>query len=201
MITCKHAYLIMAHGSFEQLIQLLTLLDDERNDIYLHVDIKAVATNLCQIQKHLRQSELYFIKRRNVTWGGDSQIKLELDMIEEAVSRRDYDYLHLLSGVDFPIKSNEYIFTFFEQHKGMEFVMIDSVNDNATAISRCNKHFFFQNIIGRKKACFWIAIQNFVLKIENAIHYSRKSKKFQENLHKGPNWFSITGGFAKYVIS
>ncbi len=201
MSFCKHAYLIMAHGSIEQLIQLMTLLDDERNDVYLHIDIKAGTIDLFEIQRYLKQSGLYFIKRRNVTWGGDSQIKLELDMIEEAVSKQNYDYLHLLSGVDFPIKSKEYIFTFFEQHKGLEFVMIDHENDNATAISRCNRHFFFQNIIGRKTSGFAVYIQKFVLKIENTVHYSRKSKKLLTNLRKGPNWFSITGDFAKYVIS
>ena len=37
----KHAYLIMCHNNFEQLKLLLKLLDDERNDIYVHIDKKA----------------------------------------------------------------------------------------------------------------------------------------------------------------
>ena len=37
----RHAYLIMAHNQWELLAQLLATLDDERNDIYLHVDKKA----------------------------------------------------------------------------------------------------------------------------------------------------------------
>ena len=37
----KHAYLIMCHTNFDQLMRLLELLDDERNDIYLHIDKKA----------------------------------------------------------------------------------------------------------------------------------------------------------------
>jgi len=37
----KHAYMIIAHTNFEQLQTLLDLLDDERNDIYLHIDKKA----------------------------------------------------------------------------------------------------------------------------------------------------------------
>ena len=42
----KHAYLIIAHDKFEQLKRLLLLLDDERNDIYLHIDSKA--KDFCQ---------------------------------------------------------------------------------------------------------------------------------------------------------
>lgn len=36
----KHAYLIMAHNNFYILEKLLRLLDDSRNDIYVHIDKK-----------------------------------------------------------------------------------------------------------------------------------------------------------------
>lgn len=38
----KHAYLIIAHNEPDVLKTLLFMLDDERNDIYLHVDVRAV---------------------------------------------------------------------------------------------------------------------------------------------------------------
>lgn len=37
----KHAYLIMAHAEPELLTVLLSMLDDSRNDIFLHVDKKS----------------------------------------------------------------------------------------------------------------------------------------------------------------
>lgn len=40
----KHAYCIMAHGGWEQLQMLVNALDDERNDIYLHIDKKALSS-------------------------------------------------------------------------------------------------------------------------------------------------------------
>ena len=36
----RHAYLIMTHGNFEILKLQLEMLDDSRNDIYIHVDKK-----------------------------------------------------------------------------------------------------------------------------------------------------------------
>ena len=39
----KHAYLIIAHNDFEILKKLVSLLDNEHNDIYIHFDAK-VAT-------------------------------------------------------------------------------------------------------------------------------------------------------------
>ena len=37
----KHAYLILAHMHLRQLRTLVSLLDDPRNDIYIHIDRKA----------------------------------------------------------------------------------------------------------------------------------------------------------------
>lgn len=37
----RHAYCIIAHNQPRLLWRLLSLLDDERNDIYLHIDKKA----------------------------------------------------------------------------------------------------------------------------------------------------------------
>ena len=40
-MTMKHAFLIMAHGRLPLLRVLLSMLDDERNDIFLHIDRKS----------------------------------------------------------------------------------------------------------------------------------------------------------------
>ena len=37
----KHAFLIIAHNEYPVLEVLLSMLDDERNDIYLHIDKRA----------------------------------------------------------------------------------------------------------------------------------------------------------------
>lgn len=201
MENIKHAYLIMAHNSWGQLEQLLSLLDDKRNDIFLHIDIKAKDVDISRFQRTIQHSNLFFVKRRNVIWGGDSQVQLEMDMIENAVNKFHYSYLHLLSGVDFPIKSSHYIFRFFEENQGKEFVMVDRKNDNKAAIERVNYHYLFQNRIGRNQKGWRNMIQKAIVKLEHLLNYSRKNKEIQSKLHKGPNWFSITGAFAEYLVS
>ena len=37
----KHAYLILAHSQFKQLAFLVSLLDHQNNDIFIHVDKKS----------------------------------------------------------------------------------------------------------------------------------------------------------------
>ena len=36
----KHAYMIIAHNDFDLLETLVRLLDDPRNDLYIHIDAK-----------------------------------------------------------------------------------------------------------------------------------------------------------------
>ena len=49
----RHAYLIMAHNHFDFLKELLGCLDDNRNDIYLHIDKKAGSFDPNQFTKVL----------------------------------------------------------------------------------------------------------------------------------------------------
>ena len=99
----KFAYLIMAHNNKYILYKLLKLLDDSRNDIYLHIDIKASEFNEDEIQKQCRFANVIFVDRTNVAWGGYSQINCELLLLKNSIKRK-YDYYHILSGVDLPFK-------------------------------------------------------------------------------------------------
>lgn len=99
----KHAYLIIAHNEYEILKKLIKVLDDERNDIYIHIDKKSKSFKKLKTELVSCYSNIFFTKRINVTWGGDSQIKCELLLLEEAF-KIGYEYYHLISGVDFPNK-------------------------------------------------------------------------------------------------
>lgn len=36
-MTNRHAYLIVAHNNPDQLLKLISLIDDDRNDIYIYI--------------------------------------------------------------------------------------------------------------------------------------------------------------------
>lgn len=117
----KHAYLIIAHTEFKLLENLISILDYPYNDIFVHIDKKVEYT----IQYKPHHSKLIVVSdenRCNVVWGEDSQIHCELVLYRLAYETEKYDYFHLLSGIDMPLKSQEFIHNFFEQHKGTEFI-------------------------------------------------------------------------------
>lgn len=147
----KHAYLILCHTNFEQLYLLLDLLDDERNDIYLHIDKKSKGYSKEELYKRLKKSNMYLVKPIKVTWGGYSQILAELILLQEA-TQNNYHYYHLLSGMDLPLKSQDEIHRFFQQRQGVSFVSLERdaiYNKTKSFMDRINYFFFLQNLIGR----------------------------------------------------
>lgn len=118
----KHAYLIMAHNNFEQLKILIGLLDDYRNDIYIHVDKKVKGFEKGLIQTKCAQ--LTYVNPICVTWGGHSQIKCEMLLLKSSVPKH-YKYYHILSGVDLPIKTQDEIHDYFDMNYGKNFIGFD----------------------------------------------------------------------------
>ena len=118
----RHAYLILAHKNFTQLRKLVELLDDSRNDIFIHVDAKAKFDKE-EWKGSCRHSSLSFIEPRiHVNWGGVSIMRVELALLKAATEAGHYDYYHLLSGMDLPIKDQDTIHAFFDAHEGTEFM-------------------------------------------------------------------------------
>ena len=110
----KHAYLILAHSQFEQLAFLVSLLDHQNNDIFIHVDKKS---NFNDSQKNLIESSanlsnVYFTERVSVSWGGYSQIEAEMLLFKAASKRDSYYFYPLLSGVDLALSSQKRIHNF-----------------------------------------------------------------------------------------
>lgn len=104
----KHAYLVIAHNDWALLNKLLEILDDKRNSIFIHIDKKADFP----VKKIYvpQQAECRYLKRQKVTWGGWSMIRMELELLRTATAAGSFDYLHLLSGQDLPLKTADEIF-------------------------------------------------------------------------------------------
>lgn len=120
----KHAYLIVAHDKFDQLKFLLSLLDDERNDLFVHIDKKSHISKeqLTEIAQMTQHSQTYLVPRMAVYWGDYSQIENELHLFDYAAQKGPYAMYHLLSGVDLPLRSNQAIHQFFEDKLDKIFI-------------------------------------------------------------------------------
>ena len=190
----KHAYLIIAHKCDYTFKVLLELLDDFRNDIYIHMDKKNHFFDETDVK--LKKSKVYFLKRKSVTWGGYSQVDTELRLLKLALKNGSYKYLHLLSGEDLPIKSQDTIHEYFDKVSGKEFIHFD--NPIFKDYYRVNRYYWFQEIIGRNNTNGFVAkINEICLKLQDKLKVNRNA---EIDFQKGSNWFSITGEFASYIV-
>ena len=60
-----HAYLVAAHHQMQLLQILLHLIDDERNEIYLHVDKKCKEFKEEEFRQTVKKAKIHFIERRS----------------------------------------------------------------------------------------------------------------------------------------
>lgn len=190
----KHAFLIIAHDNREVLECLLRKLDDERNDVFLHVDKKAsFEGNDFQLKK----GKLFNLNNRiDARWGDFCLVAIELELIKAALTQGNYEYLHLISGVDLPIKSLEEIYSGCENNKGKEFIGFSQNVSSKDLNWRTQNYFIFsrqfksRNIIKRAIRYAFVKFQSLV-----------GCKRCPLEIKKGPQWWSITSDFARYIIS
>lgn len=190
----RHAYLILAHKNLGQLKTLVELLDDRRNDIFVHVDSKTAGFDERDWDGLTKQSRLIFINpRRNVNWGGVSIMRAELDLLETATKTGAYDYYHLLSGQDLPIKPQDEIHRFFDENAGKEFLNLWEFKKST--LSR----FHYFTIFPEGESRFRTRIVNHIFKgLQMAVGFKiNRGVDFRF----GSQWFSITDALARYTVS
>lgn len=116
----KIAYLILAHHMPEHLPRLVRALNDRGVDFDIHVDAK---TDMTPFLGCAAPNVHFVAPRIPVKWGRWSLVEATLALMRQALSRRvPYDYLVLLSGACYPIRSRSYIQRFLEQNQGGEFI-------------------------------------------------------------------------------
>lgn len=189
----KHAYLIIAHNEPEILQLLLSMLDDERNDIYLHLDRKASfgATALRTVKSTLHVLPV----RIDASWGDYSLVEIELALFREAYSNGPYGYYHLLSGVDLPIKSQDYIHAYCDAHQGKEFIGIAS-HATRKELDWRSQHWFVFPRDFQSDNMFKKIIRAALARLQSLVGYRRTGMEVK----KGCQWCSVTNDFAEYLL-
>jgi Core-2/I-Branching enzyme len=117
-------YLILCHKNPEQVVRLINRLDDGRAFFVVHVDKRAEERVYNCISRYASNvSNVYFCKRHRCFWGGFGIVRATINCIHTALElARPFDYAILLSGQDYPIKSNSEIGSFFVKNRGKEFI-------------------------------------------------------------------------------
>ncbi len=191
----KHAYMIMAHHRPDLLQLLIDALDDERNDIIIHIDKKGDMPECLFKTKHAR---LFFTKRIDVHWGGYSQVECEYLLLENALEKGEHQYYHFLTGANFPLYCQNTIHEFFSKMHGYEFVGFDN---GANFYDRTRFYVPFSEFgkLSGIRGKMVLGIRKVAESIQRLLRIDR-NKKYSLEIKKGLAYFSITEEFAKYLL-
>ena len=194
----KHAYLIMAYNNYSQLKKLVTLLDDVRNDIYIHIDKRAKNFSEGIFKDIGSYSKITFIERKKVYWASYAQVETTLRLIEKAYCCGDYRYFHLLSGHDLPLHTQDEIHSFFDDHQEEFIAIVPFLSDYTISHLR-----YFYPLLScslyRNSRTLRI-ITKLLCNVQRLCGINRVENNTTIFVD-GWTWFSITKKFAEYVLS
>ena len=195
----KHAYLIVAHTDFKILERLLDLLVYPGNDIYVHIDKKVSY----DIKYHPVYSKLFTVSnehRIDVRWADCTIAWAEMELYKLAHNHGPYGYYHLMSGIDLPLKSQNFIHRFFEEHNGIEFYGLMQ-NAWRTKSKIMYYHLFTKHLRGFGWRSQIEGILNSILvKLQKILPIMRSHKEIPI-LVKGTTWSSLTEEAVSYILS
>ena len=194
----KHAYCIMAHNEPEIFKRLVGLLDDPRNDIYVHIDKKS---DIRQFQSaRCKQSNLVFLTERIACkWGSLDIVRAELLLFKTAKRARPYQYYHLISGVDLPLQSQDVIHKATKESPSTNYIGICNNPDVNKVIEHRTRYYFpiivrpGGHLIDRIKRIMALCLTT----LQQRLHIHRS---FPFPLWKGAQWISITDDFCSYLL-
>lgn len=193
----KHAYCLLVHNEADLFCRLVRILDDVRNDIFVHVDRKTDITPF--LQARCMHSSLHFTQERiDCRWGTLSLVKAELLLFREARSHGPYACYHLLSGQDFPIKSQDYIHNFTENHPGVNYIGYVDESRTACIPERTELYHFLIHRPGVSfKGTVFTRLRKAFLTIQRRLHIHRE---YPFPIRKGAQWVSISDDFCAYLL-
>ncbi len=203
----KHAYLIMAHNNFEQLKLLIDVLDHERVDIFIHIDKKSDFRDYDSLKAHAKRSYIDIFSEVSVYWSDYSLTECEFVLLEHAHRNGPYEYYHLISNADFPLKSQQKILDFFDANKGKEFVTFRfpmnlwPFRNKQYTTEHKYYHFMTKSLRTGNKFVdvSSYCIEYFLVFLQFLLRVDRIKGKYVPC--KGSNWWSITQDLADYIIS
>ncbi|MBU3016148.1 beta-1,6-N-acetylglucosaminyltransferase [Paraglaciecola agarilytica] len=195
----KLVFLVQCHQLSNAL--LYTVLKLQRTPevkVFLHVDLKS---DISQFNELFGFDNVIFISDRvDVTWGGFSQIRVALNLMNE-IRFSDYDYVSFISGDDVFYQSVNNFQSFLKLHNGMEFIGFERASDGSFPdYSQRVKYKFPSFFLKKRPNLFNRLIKKIYLETLPVNSWARKKDLSIDKYYKGSNWFTITKELSSYIL-
>lgn len=194
------AYLILAHTKPLQLKRLIKRLYTGNTWFFIHLDSKTPFTgDFSDICREI-PNVIYIERRVDVKWGAFSVVEAILNSLAQILSAGVwFDYICLMSGFDYPIKRNEYIFDFFNKYYGREFIHYRQLPIQEFTDGRMDRVWYYYDLDNYNSAFATPGWSCY----ENEMRARGIKRNFIPGMtpYHGSMWWCITSGCASYILN
>ena len=203
----KIAYLIYAHTHPEQLARMIAALDDPCVDFFIHIDKKVDIRPFLQFMN--RSANIHVLKKRiKVFWMGYSMVEATLAMMRDAVRYSEeigepFKYYVLLSGQDYPIKSNQRILDFFERSEGTEYMLYWKLSEFWDPwMHKIEKYHYLDSRLTNQKCSVRYGWRSYRM-VHKALHRIISKREYLQGIiaYGGSSWWMLTQNAVEYVLN
>jgi hypothetical protein len=197
------AYCLIVWNKPELLQRIVDRLNQPNVHFYIHVDTKS--THLDQFKAIFKNYEtVTILSVYTVYWGGISQVKTHLHMLQLAASSKyDFKYFVLLSGQDYPIKTNAYINDFFA-NSHCDFLSYNRIEDLSVKykLKYAHLHFLEFKYLNPKDPHLNKTLYYLYHGLYRRLVNYLPQRAFYKNYipYFGSTWTALTQATVKYVL-
>lgn len=123
-------YLLLIHKKPKQFKRLVCALQDCDSRFFVHIDKKC---DINEFRKEVHENgNLFYVaneNRQEGRWGSLSLVEAALSTMRLAMDKGGEGHFILLSGQDYPLRSNAYIKDFLSAHKTSNFMSVYTIPD------------------------------------------------------------------------
>lgn len=197
----KIAYLLLAHNKPSQLIRLINKLNDGFVSFIIHYDLSSDPKEFNFLKEAFKEeANVHFVEKRvKGFWGDFSLVRATLECIKFMHNQKlDFDYALLLSGQDFPLKTNSEIHEFISENNGKEFIHAEKMPTSFWEYGGMDRLEYFHFNSFKKNE----TIKKIFLKITTKLLKILKVKRKRPNInfYGGSQWWCFSSEFLYYTL-
>ena len=187
----RHAIMIMAHKDIGQLCRLVEYFSHDCY-VFIHIDKKFKLSNDDRERLRAFPWVVGVYQRFNVHWGGFSILRCEMYMLRKVLKECDAEYVHLISGQDYPMKPLDEFLLFFERHHDkdcLQYIHLPHPSWEQNSFRRFSYFFPYDCYCDSRRSGRKI---HKILNFQRRYGLRRPLPTTFEHIYGNSQWFSIT---------
>lgn len=208
----KIAYLFIAHNHPALLAGTIAKLNSENALFYIHIDLKSDQVLFAKALLGIDAKIEFVQARQSIYWMGYSMVAASLELMRLARASTleaaiHVDYFVLLSGMDYPIKTNKEIERTLSESRGTNYLMFWRLEDLPDWLHKVQQYHYLNSKWHNQRVAhvFFGKVQlpfHRVERIRRFLHRFLPKRQVPRDLvpYGGSQWWMLTSEAVEYTL-